>query len=78
MTGLSERKEGEKSGLKWSVSLRKANHEPLISLETFEKIRHRLAEGKKTPARKEFSGDFPLRGFVTCADCGKPLPMRQY
>ena len=57
----------------WNVSLRKGQHEGLISFETFQKIQTRLAEGAKAPARKDISADFPLRGFVTCHDCGNPL-----
>ena len=57
----------------WNVSLRKGQHEGLISLETFQKIQARLAEGAKAPARKDIHVDFPLRGFVLCHDCGNPL-----
>ncbi len=57
----------------WNISLRKAQHEGLINLETFEKIQTRLKEGAKAPARKDISEDFPLRGFVKCGDCEKPL-----
>ena len=57
----------------WNVPLRKANHEPLISLETYQAIQDRLKAGAKAPARKDISEDFPLRGFVTCGDCGQPL-----
>ena len=57
----------------WGVSLRKGQHEGLIDLETFEKIQARLKSTAKAPARKDISEDFPLRGFVLCNDCGKPL-----
>jgi len=57
----------------WNVSLRKGQHEGLISFETFQKIQNRLSTGAKAPARKNISADFPLRGFVLCDDCGKPL-----
>ena len=57
----------------WDISLREARHEGLVSLETFEKIQVRLKEGAKAPARKDINEDFPLRGFVKCGDCGKPL-----
>ncbi|MEQ9641747.1 MAG: recombinase family protein [Alphaproteobacteria bacterium] len=57
----------------WGVALRKARHEPLVSLETFERIQTRLTEGCKLPARADVCEDFPLRGFVLCGDCGKPL-----
>ncbi len=57
----------------WNVSLRKGKHEGLISFETFEKIQTRLKGTAKAPARKDIHADFPLRGFVLCNDCGKPL-----
>lgn len=57
----------------WNISLRKAKHTPLISLQTFEKIQQRLKEGANAPARKDINADFPLRGAVSCGDCGKPL-----
>jgi site-specific DNA recombinase len=57
----------------WGVSLRKGKHEGLVSLETFEKIQKRLNETVKVPARKELHVDFPLRGFILCDDCGRPL-----
>ncbi|MDD9911199.1 MAG: recombinase family protein [Ahrensia sp.] len=58
---------------KWNVSLRKGHHEGLISFETFEKIQERLKAGAYAPARKDINEDFPLRGFVECGDCSKPL-----
>lgn len=57
----------------WNVGLRKGHHDGLISLETFEQIQSRLKGNAKAPARKDISADFPLRGFVLCNDCGKPL-----
>ncbi len=57
----------------WDVSLRKGQHEGLISFEIFQKIKTRLTENVKAPARKDISADFPLRGFVLCHDCGHPL-----
>ena len=59
----------ERFGIKWL----KAQHEPLISLETFEKIQERRAGNAKAPARKNLNEDFPLRGFVLCNDCQKPM-----
>jgi site-specific DNA recombinase len=55
------------------VSARKGKHEGLVSLETFEKIQKRLTETVKVPARKDIHTDFPLRGFILCDDCGRPL-----
>ena len=57
----------------WGVSLRKGHHTGLISLETFQAVQRRMKEGARVPARKDISADFPLRGFVLCNDCQKPL-----
>ncbi|WP_306120923.1 MULTISPECIES: recombinase family protein [unclassified Roseitalea] len=57
----------------WNVSLRKGKHEGLISLETHERIQARLKGTAKAPARKDINADFPLRGFIQCGDCSKPL-----
>ena len=57
----------------WNVSLRPGKHEGLISLEMFQRIQERLQGGAKAPARKDISEDFPLRGFVLCNDCHKPM-----
>jgi len=56
----------------WNVPLRKARHPGLIDLATYEKIQDRLRGNAKAPARKDINLDFPLRGFVTCGDCGAP------
>lgn len=58
---------------KWDVSLRKGQHEGLVSFEIYRKIQDRLAGHATVPARKDLNEDFPLRGFITCADCGTPL-----
>lgn len=57
----------------WGVDLRKGQHEPLISFETYQRIQERLAGKAKAPARKDINDDFPLRGFVLCTDCERPL-----
>lgn len=57
----------------WYISLRKGQHEGLVSFETFERIKERRAGKAKAPARKDLNADFPLRGFVRCGDCGKPM-----
>jgi site-specific DNA recombinase len=54
----------------WGVTLRKGHHEPLIGAETYRKIQARITEDARLPARKDLDIDFPLRGFVLCADCG--------
>ena len=57
----------------WDVTLRKGQHEGLISLEVFDTIQKRQQDDARAPARKDISEDFPLRGFVLCDDCNKPL-----
>lgn len=57
----------------WGVSRRLGVHEPLISLETFQRIQDRLNGVGHARYRKNLNEDFSLRGFVECADCGTPL-----
>ena len=58
----------------WGVSMRKGHHEPLVSFETYQKVQDRLTRGDgKAPVRRDMSEDFPLRGFVCCSECDKPL-----
>ncbi len=56
----------------WNVPRRKGHHKPLISYETFLKVQERQQRAAHAPARKDFNEDFPLRGFVVCADCDTP------
>ncbi|AVO38789.2 hypothetical protein C6Y53_14525 [Pukyongiella litopenaei] len=59
---------------KWDVSLRKGQHEGLISFETYQQIQDNLEGRKRAPAaRKDFNEDFPLRGFVLCDCCGNAM-----
>ncbi len=58
---------------KWGIKLQPAQHEALISFETYQKIQERLNEKAKAPIRKDIKIDFPLRGFVTCNCCGHPM-----
>ncbi|MEM0987335.1 MAG: recombinase family protein [Pseudomonadota bacterium] len=58
---------------KWNISLRKGKHEALISYEMFERIQKRLKNTGYAPRRSDIGKQFPLRGFVLCADCNTPL-----
>ncbi len=58
---------------RWDVSRRIGYHEPLISLETFDKIQNKLNGKIKVSLRKDNSKEFPLRGFVLCFQCFKPM-----
>lgn len=56
----------------WGVTLRKAQHEGLITLETYQKIQD-IREGRiRIASRKDIHRDFVLRGAVACAECGVP------
>ncbi|REJ81334.1 MAG: resolvase [Bacteroidetes bacterium] len=56
----------------WNISRRRGVHEPLISLETYNKIQSKLHGSSKRPNTKNIREDFPLRGFVHCSLCRKP------
>lgn len=58
---------------RWGLRMIPAKHEPLVSFATFQTVQERLKGTAYAPARKDISEDFPLRGFITCACCGKPL-----
>lgn len=52
------------------------HHEPLISMELWEKVQERLEDQKKKyapHARKEQSIDYMLKGLVKCSSCGATL-----
>jgi len=59
----------EAYGLSWH----KMQHEPLISLETYQKIQDRRAGVAKAPKRADIGDAFALRGIVACGCCGTPL-----
>ena len=58
---------------KWKIRLQPAKHEPLVSFETWQYVQERLNGKPRAPIRKDISKDFPLRGFVLCASCDKPM-----
>ena len=61
----------------WGIELREAQHDGLVSMRTFRKIQDRLAgrvsDLAKAPVRKDLKEEMPLRGFVQCGDCDRPL-----
>ena len=61
------------SSTKWNIHMLPAQHEPLITLETWQKIQERLAGNTKIQSRVDTSEDFPLRGFVECSSCGNAM-----
>ena len=59
---------------KWGVSLHRGKHTPLVSFETWQKAQDRLnGRMAQAPIRADTTPDFPLRGFVTCASCDRPM-----
>mgnify|MGYP001569184677 CR=1 FL=1 len=65
---------GDIEYLPWEVSRRKGHHEAIISAETFELNQKRLNNeltGKRI--RKDITDEFPARGLIVCACCGKHL-----
>ena len=49
----------------------RGGHAPLISEELFQTVQNKL-NGKSTP-HKKLNEDFPLRGFIRCHKCNRPL-----
>ncbi len=60
----------------WNIPYQHWNIEPIISVETFKAIQDRL-HGRKTNIRPRKYNmddeDFPLRRWVLCPACGKPM-----
>ncbi len=57
----------------WDISLRPGHHEALISMQTYNKIQERLKVKSYAPQRSDIHLDFPLRGFVLCDSCQRPM-----
>ena len=58
---------------RWGIGFRKGHHQPIITVETYKTNQERLLGRAKVPARKNLDQDFPLRGFILCDDCQRPL-----
>jgi site-specific DNA recombinase len=58
---------------RWGVDV-KGNFPPLVDDETFWRVQAQLAgEGLTVAAYQRRREDFPLRAFVCCGHCGRPL-----
>jgi site-specific DNA recombinase len=57
---------------KWNIHHLKAQHEGLISLETFDRIQERLLD-RPTRMRLAIPSEFHLTQLVDCAHCGHPF-----
>ncbi len=57
----------------WGIIDQRGVHEPLFSLEDWLRVQDVLDGKAMAPRCKDINEDFPLRGFVCCADCGAPM-----
>ena len=57
----------------WDVSLRKAFHPALISLDMHFRIQRRLLDRAPTLSRADRNADFALRNLAACQTCGRLL-----
>ncbi len=58
---------------KWGMSV-KGNFEPIVSMETFQSVQDVLQGRRRTVTpRQRNRAEFPLRNFVACGHCHKPL-----
>lgn len=57
----------------WGVERRKGQHEGFINYETFLAVQDRLSGKAKPRLRKDYSVDFPVRGYALCNECHKPF-----
>jgi hypothetical protein len=49
----------------------KATHEPIIPIELFEEVQDILnGRKRKFPTRQTAKEELPLRGYLTCVQCG--------
>lgn len=58
---------------RWSIARCQGHHTGIITIDVYEKIQTRLNEKSRGFVRKDNREEFPLRGFVRCECCKKPL-----
>jgi site-specific DNA recombinase len=59
---------------KWGLSSVQGSFEPLVDFDTFDRVQDVLAGRRKTiTPRQRNRSEFPLRHFVRCGYCHKPL-----
>jgi site-specific DNA recombinase len=57
----------------WNISEFQGQHQGFISYETYLAVQDKLASKAKPRLRKDYSPDFPLRGYVLCHECKEPM-----
>lgn len=55
--------------LPWGVERRVGHHQPLITLEVYDKNQIRLNKNARSFVRQDIREDFELRRLIDCADC---------
>ena len=58
---------------RWKVARRDGLHEGIVSPLIFNKAQAAMDRTANAPKRPDLNEDFPLRGFVVCNDCEKPM-----
>jgi len=57
----------------WGITLQKAKHEGFITKEAYDQVQVKLSGNSRARLRKDYNSDFPLRGFILCDECKKPM-----
>lgn len=57
----------------WDVELTKAKHKGFISYQTLQAVEKRLEVRLKPQIRQDLSADFPLRNYLLCPNCNRPM-----
>lgn len=57
----------------WNVPLQKGKHKGFVTKETYDAVQKKLFSKSKATLRSDYNEDFPLRGFIICPDCKRPM-----
>ena len=57
----------------WGFQMHPGKHEALISLTLWQDAQNKLQGKRLRPARADIHEDFPLRNFVACEGCKRPM-----
>lgn len=58
---------------KWEIELRKGKHEGFIDISTYQVVQDKIKRRTKAQVRQDYNPDFPLRGFILCSSCERPV-----
>lgn len=59
--------------LPWGIKRLKGIHQPIIPLSTYDEVQERIFGKVPQRTRIDVKEDFPLRGYVNCTHCHRPL-----